>query len=259
MSGRGGATGWLAQPPGLFPADPAGVFTELRAASAGGPADYSGISYRRLDGGEVLHWPCPAQPAGRARAGGGARHPAPDPGTPRMFTERFWRPDGRAAFIPVEYRGPAESPDAAYPLTATTGRVLAHYQSGAQTRRVPELLEAVPEACVEVHPDTAARHGLADGDLARVTSRRSTTVARLRCDRGIRPDTVFLPFHFGGSHRANLVTGTALDPVSRMPEFKVSAVRLEPAGVSPDGTAGEPAAVRDGTAGSRAKPLERAP
>lgn len=239
----------LSQPAGRFPADPETVFTELRAASAGGTADYSGISYRRLDRGEDLHWPCPARPGGATETGGGARRPAPHPGTPRPFTGRFWRPDGRAAFVPVEYRRPAESPDAAYPLTATTGRVLAHYQSGAQTRRVPELLEAVPEACLEVHPDTAARHGLADGDLAQVTSRRGSTVARVRCDQGIRPDTVFLPFHFAGAHRANLVTGAALDPVSRMPEFKVSAIRLEPATARPAGAAAEPAAA----------PLERAP
>jgi assimilatory nitrate reductase catalytic subunit len=210
----------LGQPPARFPADPEAVFAELRAASAGGPADYSGVSYERLDAGEQLHWPCPAAEP-------------PHPGTPRLFAGRFARPDGRAAFIAVTHRGPAESPDHSYPLTATTGRVLAHYQSGAQTRRVPELLAAAPEACVEVHPDTAARFGLADGELAQVTSRRGTTIARLRCEPGIRPDTVFLPFHFAGVHRANLVTGTALDPVSRMPEFKVSAVRLEPVGARP--------------------------
>jgi assimilatory nitrate reductase catalytic subunit len=210
----------LGQPDGRFPADPETVFTELREASAGGAADYGAISYQRLDAGDELHWPCPAGEA-------------PHPGTPRMFTDRFWRPDGRAAFTAVDYRGPAESPDAGYPLTATTGRVLAHYQSGAQTRRVPELRDAVPEARLAVHPDTAARHGLADGDLAEVTSRRGTAVARVRSDRGIRPDTVFLPFHFPGDHRANLVTAAVLDPVSRMPEFKVSAVRLEPAGTLP--------------------------
>src|SRR5581483_4397002 len=104
------------------------------------------------DRGQELHGPCPAP------QGDGAQPAAAHPGTRRPFTDRFWHPDGRAAFIPVEYRGPAESPDAAYPLTATTGRVLAHYQSGAQTRRVPELLSAVPEAYLEIHPDTAARH-----------------------------------------------------------------------------------------------------
>jgi assimilatory nitrate reductase catalytic subunit len=213
--------GRLGQPPGRFPADPEEVFTELRAASAGGTADYAGIDYARLDAGEELHWPCPGSGA-RNRPGG------PHPGTPRPLGERFWHPDGRARFAGVAHRGPAEVPDDRYPLTATTGRVLAHYQSGAQTRRVPELLAVAPEAQVEIHPDTAQRLGFGDGDLAAVVSRRGTTVARLRCTTAIRPDTVFLPFHFPGIQRANLVTGTALDPVSRMPEFKVSAVRLEP-------------------------------
>jgi assimilatory nitrate reductase catalytic subunit len=104
--------------------------------------------------------------------------------------------------------------------------VLQHYQSGAQTRLVPELMAAVPEVYVEVHPDTAARAGLAEGDLAEVTSRRGTVRARVRCVASMRVDLVFLPFHFPGAGRANLLTNPVLDPVSRMPEFKVCAVRL---------------------------------
>jgi assimilatory nitrate reductase catalytic subunit len=197
-----------------FPAEPRAVFDELRAASAGGIADYSGISYDRLDAGEALHWPCPT----------------PDhPGTPRLFTERFAHADGKARLVAVDHRPSAELPDADYPLRATTGRVLVHYQSGAQTRRVAELSGVVPESFVEVHPDTAARAGLADGDWARVVSRRGTAQARVRCVPSMRLDTVFLPFHFGAEQAANLVTNPALDPISRMPEFKVSAVRLEPA------------------------------
>ncbi|MEO6081826.1 MAG: molybdopterin dinucleotide binding domain-containing protein, partial [Umezawaea sp.] len=107
--------------------------------------------------------------------------------------------------------------------------VLQHYQSGAQTRNVPELLAAVPEAYVEVHPDTAARAGLAEGSLAAVVSRRGRMEARVRCTASMRIDLVFLPFHFAGTGRANLLTNPALDPTSRMPEFKVCAVRLEPA------------------------------
>jgi assimilatory nitrate reductase catalytic subunit len=197
-----------------FPSEPRVVFDELRAASAGGIADYSGISYERLDAGEALHWPCPE----------------PDhPGTPRLFTERFAHADGRARLIPVDHTPSAELPDADHPLRATTGRVLVHYQSGAQTRRVAELAGVVPESFVEVHPDTAARAGLADGDWARVVSRRGAAQARVRCVPSLRLDTVFLPFHFGAKQSANLVTNPALDPISRMPEFKVSAVRLEPA------------------------------
>ncbi|MFC4004309.1 molybdopterin oxidoreductase family protein [Prauserella oleivorans] len=203
----------LGQPPERFPADAETVFTELRAASAGGPADYSGVSYERLRAGEALYWPVP-----------GTEHP----GTPRLFLDSFAHPDGRARFVPVEHTGPAERPDTEFPLVATTGRVLQHYQSGAQTRLVPELADAVPEACVEVHPDTAERAGLTDGDLAVVTSRRGEVTARVRCVTSMRPEVVFLPFHFPGEQRANLLTNPALDPTSRMPEFKVCAVRLGP-------------------------------
>ncbi|MBK1788952.1 molybdopterin oxidoreductase family protein [Prauserella cavernicola] len=201
----------LGQPDGRFPADAETVFTELRAASAGGPADYSGVSYARLRDGEALHWPVPDEA---------------HPGTPRLFLDRFAHADGRARFQPVEHKGPAEPPDADYPLLATTGRVLQHYQSGAQTRAIAELADSVPEAYVEVHPDTAARSGLADGDLARVTSRRGATTARVHCVASMRTDVVFLPFHFPGDQRANLLTNPALDPTSRMPEFKVCAVRM---------------------------------
>ncbi|MFF3212589.1 molybdopterin oxidoreductase family protein [Streptomyces sp. NPDC002886] len=204
--------------PERYPAEPRAVFEELRRASRGGPADYSGISYERLDAGEALHWPCPSVDG-----------PAEHPGTPRLFLERFAHPDGRARFADVEHRPPAEEAHAEHPLYATTGRVLAQYQSGAQTRRVPQLLAAAPEAHVEVHPDTAARAGLTDGGHARVTSARGSTLARVRLDPTLRTDTVFLPFHFPGAGRANLLTNDALDPRSRMPEFKVCAVRIAPA------------------------------
>jgi assimilatory nitrate reductase catalytic subunit len=201
----------LGQPEDRFPVEPEVAFEELRRASAGGIADYSGVSYARLSAGEALHWPVP-----------GVDHP----GTPRLFLDGFGHPDGRARFVPVEHGGPAESVDAEYPLYATTGRVLQHYQSGAQTRRVPELLEAVPEAFVEVHPDTAIEAGLADDDWCLVESRRGAVRARVRIVASMRTDTVFLPFHFPGDQRANLITNPALDPISRMPEFKVCAVRL---------------------------------
>ncbi|ATY09722.1 nitrite reductase [Amycolatopsis sp. AA4] len=201
----------IGQPAERFPDDAAEVFEELRAASKGGAADYSGVTYDRLRSGEALHWPVP-----------GETHP----GTPRMFLDGFAHPDGRARFAGVDHSGPAELPDEAFPLQATTGRVLQHYQSGAQTRRIAELTAVVPEVFVEVHPDTAARSGLADGDRAVVRSRRGETVAQVRCVPSMRVDLVFLPFHFPGAARANLLTNPALDPVSRMPEFKVCAVSL---------------------------------
>lgn len=198
----------LGQPRGRFPTEPREVFAELGRASAGGPADYSGISYDRLDE-QPVHWPCAEDSA------------------PRLFLDGFATADGRARFRPVGHRDAAETPDAEYPLHATTGRVLAQYQTGAQTRRVAELTAAAPEAFVEVHPDTARRRGLADGELARIVGRRGEVRARVRHVPSMRADTVFLPFHYPEQGRANLLTNPALDPTSRMPEFKVCAVRLE--------------------------------
>ncbi|ARF55213.1 molybdopterin oxidoreductase family protein [Streptomyces gilvosporeus] len=200
-----------------FPADPEEVFDELRRASAGGPADYSGITYRRIAAEDGVFWPCPELPE---EAGA-------HPGTPRLFLERFATPDGRARFVPVVHRPAAEEPDEAYPVLLTTGRVLAQYQSGAQTRRVAELNAAAPGPFVELHPHLAERLGIADGELVAVESRRGRAAAPARVTAAIRPDTVFMPFHWPGPGRANTLTNPALDPTSRMPEFKVCAVRLE--------------------------------
>ncbi|MFF8091926.1 molybdopterin oxidoreductase family protein [Streptomyces sp. NPDC016675] len=207
-----------------FPTEPEEVFEELRRASAGGPADYSGISYRRLAEENGVFWPCPA-PAGGP---GPERHP----GTPRLFLDRFATDDGRARFAPVSHRPSAEEPDDEYPVLLTTGRVVAQYQSGAQTRRVAELNAAAPGPFVELHPRLAARLGAAEGDPLAVVSRRGRAVAPARITTGIRPDTVFMPFHWPGEGRANTLTNPALDPTSRMPEFKVCAVRIEAVGTA---------------------------
>ncbi|EFL14995.1 molybdopterin oxidoreductase family protein [Streptomyces sp. C] len=196
-----------------FPTDPEQVFDELRRASAGGPADYSGISYARIEAEQGVFWPCPEG----------------SPGQPRLFLDRFATDDGRARFTPVSHRDAAEVPDADYPLLLTTGRVVAQYQSGAQTRRVPELNAAAPGPFVELHPRLAARLGVTDGTPLAVTSRRGRAVAPARVTDAVRADTVFMPFHWYGEGRANTLTNPALDPVSRMPEFKVCAVRVEPA------------------------------
>ncbi len=195
-----------------FPTDPRTVFTELRRASAGGPADYNGITWERLDAGERLFWPCPTED---------------HPGTPRMFVDRFGTADGRARFVAVEQPTTGERVDAEYPLYLTTGRVLAQYQSGAQTRRIAALSKASPQGYVELHPDLAEQLDVGDGDPVRVTSRRGEMVAPARLSEAIRPDTVFAPFHFPGEQRANSVTSDALDPYSRMPQFKVCAVKVE--------------------------------
>ncbi|MFE2461393.1 molybdopterin oxidoreductase family protein [Streptomyces sp. NPDC059402] len=208
-----------------FPVDPEEVFEELRRASAGGPADYSGIDYRRLARENGVFWPCPAPPADDGGADGTGA--APHPGTPRLFLDRFATDDGRARFAPVAHRPSAEEPDDAYPVLLTTGRVVAQYQSGAQTRRVAELNAAAPGPFVELHPRLAARLGAAEGDPLAVVSRRGRAVAPARITTAIRPDTVFMPFHWPGEGRANTLTNPALDPTSRMPEFKVCAVRVE--------------------------------
>ncbi|SDK85354.1 assimilatory nitrate reductase catalytic subunit [Nonomuraea maritima] len=192
-----------------FASDPAEVFDELRRASAGGPADYSGITYERIAAGPGVFWPCPQDG---------------HPGTPRPFLDAFATPDGRARFVAVQHRPPAEEPDDDYPVYLSTGRVLAQYQSGAQTRRIAPLVEAAPEPYVELHPDLAARLDIAPGDVVRVSSRRGETKVVARISDSIRRDTVFMPFHWEG---ANRLTNPALDPTSRMPEFKVCAVRVE--------------------------------
>ncbi|MEV7279785.1 molybdopterin oxidoreductase family protein [Streptomyces sp. NPDC093111] len=200
-----------------FPTDPEEVFDELRRASAGGPADYAGIGYRRIEEERGVFWPCPESGPGEP----------PHPGTPRLFLDRFATADGRARFVPVVHRPAAEETDADYPVVLTTGRVVSHYQSGAQTRRVPELNAAAPGPFVELHPRLAERIGVAEGEPVAVHSRRGKAVAPARITTAIRPDTVFMPFHWAGEGRANTLTNPALDPVSRMPEFKVCAVRLE--------------------------------
>jgi assimilatory nitrate reductase catalytic subunit len=191
-----------------------GLFAEMGRATSGAAADYHGIDYGRIDVEQGVFWPCPD---------------AAHPGTPRLFSERFAFPDGRARFVAVHPIGPAETPDATYPLWLTTGRLMGHYQSGAQTRRVPELADAEPEGFVSVHPETARTLGIAHGELVDVTTRRGSARLPARYSRKIRFDTLFVPFHWGGVGNANrLTSNTALDPVSRMPEFKVAAARLSP-------------------------------
>ncbi|HZA14033.1 MAG TPA: molybdopterin oxidoreductase family protein [Myxococcaceae bacterium] len=185
------------------------VFDELRRATQGGLADYSGITYEKIDAEGGVFWPCPAEG---------------HPGTPRPFAQRFATPNGRARFHPIPHRPAAEEPGGEYPLVLTTGRLLAHYQSGTQTRRVPELIRAAPAPVARMHPSTARRHGLADRDPVMLVTRRGSARFLVECTPALREDVVFVAFHWPG---ANRLTNPALDPVSRMPEFKVCAVRIE--------------------------------
>jgi assimilatory nitrate reductase catalytic subunit len=197
-----------------FSADVRETSAELRRATAGGAADYAGISYERIAREDGVFWPCPS---------------ADHAGTPRMFLDRFATEDGRARFHEVEHRPAAELPDEAFPYVLTTGRVLAQYQSGTQTRRVAELNAAEPEPFVEIHPETARGLRIADGDIVVLTTRRGRAIVKARLARDIRLDTLFVPFHWGAAGSANALTHAALDPVSRIPEFKVCAVRIEKA------------------------------
>jgi assimilatory nitrate reductase catalytic subunit len=197
-----------------FSADTQIIAAELRRASAGGQADYAGLTLERIGQDEGLFWPCPSDG---------------HPGTPRVFLEAFATDDGRARFHPVEHHASAEQPDQDFPYVLTTGRVLAQYQSGTQTRRIPDLNAMEPDPFVEIHPETARGLRIADDDLVVVTSRRGRAVLKARLSRDIRLDTLFVPFHWSRSGCANLLTHGALDPVSRIPEFKVCAVTLEKA------------------------------
>jgi len=196
----------------FFPAEAAEVFEELRRATAGGKADYSGITWDRIRRSDGVFWPCPD---------------VAHPGTPRLFLDRFATEDGLARFHPIAFQPAAEQPDDDFPLYLTTGRVMAQYQSGTQTRRVRSLKDSAPEAFVQIHPSMAQTYGIANGDEVTLTTRRGTAVMKAQLTASIRMDTLFVPFHYGGRGCANLLTNPALDPVSRMPEFKVCAVRIE--------------------------------
>ncbi|WP_328469836.1 molybdopterin oxidoreductase family protein [Actinoplanes sp. NBC_00393] len=201
----------------FFTDEPQAVFEELRRASAGGIADYAGITYERIEAEQGVFWPCPS---------------LDHPGTPRLFADSFPTASGRARFIRVDHRDAAELPDLSFPYVLTTGRNMQQYQSGNQTRRVKALNVALPEPRAEIHPDLARRHGIADGDLVELRSRRGVATLRARLSDGIRPDTVFAPFHWPG---ANALTNPALDPHSKMPAFKVCAVAITRV---PEGTFG---------------------
>ncbi|RDV10804.1 nitrite reductase [Arthrobacter sp. RT-1] len=205
--------------PSSYSEDPETVFEELRLASAGGLADYSGIDYAMLDRGEAAYWP----------------YPAGSTGTPRLFQDRFAHPDGKAVMTPVtprRRRTPAANPDpAAKTMTLITGRLLEHYQSGAQTRRVTELLASQPEAQMQIHPAAAEAMGITAGSLVSLANERGEVVCRAELSTAIRPETVFLPFHFPELESANRLTEAATDPVSGMPEFKFNKVWVRPVAV----------------------------
>ncbi len=175
---------------------------------AGLTPSYGGISYKRLESGG-LQWPCPT---------------SDHPGTPILHAQQFAR--GRGRFMPLEYKPPAELPDGEYPLLLTTGRRLFQYHTGTMSRRVKGLNAFMGEEKVEINPEDAARLKIADGDKIKITSRRGEVTASAKVTADSPPGVIFMTFHFAESP-ANILTNTALDPVSKIPELKVCAVRVE--------------------------------
>jgi assimilatory nitrate reductase catalytic subunit len=211
---------------------PRAIFEELRRASAGGVADYSGITYEKIEAGYGVFWPCPATD----RDG----KPVDHPGTPRLFepgswnpvakgTGPFYFPDGKAHFNVAKYAPPTEDVDADYPVILTTGRTVNMFLSGNQTRRIGPLVDQYPEPLLELHPVLAQQYGIADKDWVTVESRRGSLTVRCQVVTTIRPDVVFVPYHWAGAKSVNRVTISAQDPISKIPEYKVCAVRIRKA------------------------------
>jgi assimilatory nitrate reductase catalytic subunit len=188
------------------------IFDELRLASKGGLADYYGITWDKIDAQDGVFWPCPE---------------LDHPGTPRLFTERFGHPDGKARMFPVEYEPPAEEPGGDYPFRLTTGRVVYHYLSGNQTRRLGFLNSQAPEPWVEIHPQAAARLGIKNDDMVRVRTPRASMELKALVVPTIRPDTLFIPFHYGHHQAVNRLTNAAVEPTVKIPEYKVAAAAVE--------------------------------
>jgi assimilatory nitrate reductase catalytic subunit len=192
--------------------EPREIFDELREASRGGHADYYGITYEKIDRQMGVFWPCPSED---------------HPGTPRLLEGgRTFHSDGKAHFQVTEYRESGDPISEKYPVFLTTGRVVSQYLSGTQTRRIGALVDQYPEPRVEIHPRLAEEHGIADNDWVTVTTRRSELTVRAMVVRTIRPDTVFIPYHWPGSKSANLLTHRTVDPRSYIPEYKVSACNI---------------------------------
>ena len=169
---------------------------------------YAGISYAKLDKGGV-QWPCPT-----------AEHP----GTPILHTVQFSR--GKGKFAVIAYRPSAELPDADYPLMLTTGRGLYQYHTGTMTRKVKGLNDLMGESLIEINPKDAEKLGVADDEVVKISSRRGTISAKARLTKVSPEGVVYMNFHFAES-AVNILTNAALDPVAKIPEYKVCAVRIE--------------------------------
>ena len=218
--------------------EPREILDELRVASKGYIADYSGVTYEKIERQGGVFWPCPS-------AEWGDDQHQDHPGTPRLFEKGSWNPiakgagpfyfpDGKARFNVAQYTPPAEDVDEEYPIILTTGRVVSQFLSGTQTRRIGPLVDQYPEPRIEMHPRLAEKLGVEDGDWTTVESRRGRITLKAQVVTTIRPDTIFIPYHWAGAKSANQLTIAAQDPVSKIPEYKVCAVRVKKAETAPD-------------------------
>ncbi|WP_214021376.1 formate dehydrogenase subunit alpha [Methanoculleus sp.] len=171
----------------------------------------SGISYARMEKPESVHWPCPAED---------------HPGTPILHREKFSSADGLGHFFGLEHRPPAEVADAEYPFTLMTGRLLFHYHTRTQTDRAKLLHHEVPAGFVQINTDDAARMNIRNGEKIKLTSRRGEVETLAKVTDQVAPGVLMMTMHFGDA-AANKLTNTALDPLSKMPELKHSAVKVE--------------------------------
>jgi len=217
---------------------PREIFEELRRASKGGIADYSGITYEKIEKDFGVFWPCYSEDPQTGK-------PIDHPGTPRLFERGSWNviakgagpfyfPDGKARFNVAAYSPPTEDIDAEYPLILTTGRVVSQFLSGTQTRRIGPLVAQYPEPRIEIHPRLAEKLGIKDNDWTIAETRRGSTTLRAMVVTTIRPDTIFIPYHWAGRKSANQLTISAQDPISKIPEYKVCAVRIRKADGPPE-------------------------
>jgi anaerobic selenocysteine-containing dehydrogenase len=227
---------------------PEEAFEAWKACSKGRPCDYSGLSYDKLRGGSGIPWPCTEDaPDGTERLYTDGRFPT-DPAYCEDFGHhlltgavndeddyRALNPRGRAILKAAHYRSPPEAPDAEYPFSYTTGRTVYHFHTRTKTGRAPELAAAAPDAWVELAHADASRLGVEEGDWVAIESRRGRIEVRARLT-GIAQGVAFVPFHYGywdldaanGAPRAaNELTVTVVDPVSKQPQYKVAAVRVE--------------------------------
>jgi assimilatory nitrate reductase catalytic subunit len=228
----------LGRPHGFTFQSPREIFEELRVASRGGVADYSGITYEKIEKQMGVFWPCYSHDPQTGQ-------PTPEhPGTPRLFEPGsynpvakgngpFWFPDGKARFNVAWYKPPPDDVSSDYPLYLTTGRVVSQFLSGTQTRRIGPLVKQYAEPRIEIHPKLAGKLGIADGDWTICETKRGAITLRAQVVTTIRPDTIFIPYHWAGPKSANRLTVAAQDPISKIPQYKVCACRVRRADGEP--------------------------